>query len=560
MRANKKFEIFLVLFLSVLSFGANIIFFYLQWNAFINIENLSYIISGFIYLLFLLATGYNLKKYFGFDVVKEFQDKKIMEGNIEDINYEKSKLQNYFDELNNNIQTLNSFSKVSIVVGFLGTLVGLVFALSSIKTSLDSSNTSELLSVLNKTLAGLFIAFNTSIGGILTSIALAYTYARKNKEIITEYLNIEQKILEEEKSNALVNNEKAEKRWNLWQQKFELYEGKVNSIKTDILNLSEPLTKAVGNLSDNIVSTLDEKFRQSIKDFKETVNKMRQTVDEMPRKITDELNKMIGAIQIKYDKISNKLNKQIEEAKNEVEKQLEKLRELYDIYEKSLREGVESRVNEIKEALKSELAGISIKYDSELNKIKTSIDGFISQVENLVTFVNKYPELIEKHLNDFNKEIIEKEKGILSNIEIKISKEITDKLVNPSQQLINDLIEGYKKEIIATIQPISELSKNLATLSNKLESTSQNLPQTLEKLEGNLKKWQDNIENYGKLISSNTQNIDNLNGYIEEAEKSLKDIKEALRETSRFLESISKSINDLAKVVEFRGNNEKKNI
>lgn len=538
--------------LSILAVGSNIYFLFGQLGAVSSNNILANIITCIIYLLLSGWVIYSLKKYNKFDIERYRVNSPGATDTKPSVDpsYLRNQLQNYYEEKLNSIQNLNNFSKIAIVVGFLGTLVGLVDALSILK-SLDKSDSIAQVKGLTDTLPGLFVAFNTSIGGILTSIALTYIYSLLSKQINNYFLEEEKIIIAEEKRYLSDKVEESTDRWTKWEKKFELGGSDVNSIKSDILNLTNPLTNAVSNLSQKIVSTLDERFKQSIQDFK-------KVVDSMPGKIEDELTKMFGKVEFKYLDVLKKLEDQTSETKKEIDSQIKTLREINADYEKSLKKGVESRVDELKDALNKSLEGTSNKYEKELENIQTSINGFVSKVDDLKTIVNQFPQYVQGEINKFNTQITEREEELLEQLKNTLITVAKENLVKPTQEEISNLIQSYKDKIMDTTNPMTSLADKITQLSGNLEEKSKSLPSTIDRLGKSLNEWKESLTLYNSSIANTNNSINTSSDKLTDIETRLKGISGYIDKLASYMISITDSINKLAQYVELKGKDETK--
>lgn len=355
----------------------NIFFIWLQINNYFGTTSTARSASVISIIIYISLVGFIV---FALKELMKKPDKEILEEIIKKLKFTNKQdrcynahmlLQSKFDRKINEYSSFENHEKYSINLGFLGTLVGLVAALPAMDDALNSSGANT-----NNMLSGLFVAFLTSIAGIITAIALNISYRRLNKITANKFLEAEEK-LPEEIFKSFPDDDTLKEWYILYRQKFGIKEGqnKATSFDKDLETLSIPIKNAVEQLTKSIITSIDEKFKLSIAAFTKAIN-------EFPTSFEKEVNTNLGVL-VKQSTAS------IETIKNtHKDNMLEMKTNVKDSISK-LFEDIKKNSNDLQTDLIN-AANIRIQgNDEKIQRVIEKIINITSSIEKIESEINK---------------------------------------------------------------------------------------------------------------------------------------------------------------------------
>jgi uncharacterized phage infection (PIP) family protein YhgE len=529
--------------LSVLSIIANIYFCSVQFSSvlsgsdeFSGFDWLSILLAIIIYTIFTSFVIYNLKKVYSDDNtgalrIQEFiildhkgDQKQLNKYKLADIYRVRQFVDKLFDEANHEILGLADFARNSISIGFLGTLAGLVLALAPMN-SISELNAFE--ASFRDALSGMFLAFYTSIAGIITSLALSYNYFNLQKKINTTFVEKDEQLADIERNAQLKKSNEKEQRLKKYDTKFGITEDEIPTIQEDLTNLSTPIKEAVGDLSQNIVDTLNVQFKESIDHFVEGI-------DKIPENISDSTQKMIGDIDIKVQRSVTELE-----------------------------QGYKKRVKEIRDTLVTRLDEIEERANQHSIAQNESVQGFIDTTNELRSLIDNLPD----NTNSMLKEIKDAQTENLAALKSQFAEQAKKEIILKTEDQISELVKGYDDSISSSIKPIDELAKSLReitgelnTLATNLKTNSSQLPESIGQFDTKIGELNTTLTNSSDSLKSNQNDLsDSLGTFNRELSSSntsfheikteLQTIKDTNARTQELLQSVTRSVNDLSDLI-----------
>lgn len=347
------------------------------------------------------------------------------------------------------IRTLKNASSVCILLGVLGTFVGL-------STMLLTVNTNDIINSLPQTISSMQTAFTTSIFGIVFSILLGLFLRIKDAEhvLIQLMLKIENLLTAEvTHAKAKVMDSKIEDVKDTIKQISKSIEAieRFDKISKDLNDFNEDFLDGIESLKQ-----LLEGSESSIKTFDQSVRKLDKQFNIMNIKFTnlfdiyedqDEINKEI-LMDIKectkniYDSTDNQ---------NKIKDYLESINNEFAVYEGNTKDLLENLiVHEDNVLLKHK----------ELNEQQVILDNSIKNLSNIVSLTSKdvqdkldmvfnYVDIYNEALSVSKKEQIKPQEAINTRPDEKYNHE-------EIYEIDNEMELNKNKKMFTVIKPISE--------------------------------------------------------------------------------------------------------
>ncbi len=343
---------------------------------------------------------------------------------------------------------------VAIVIGLLGTFIGLVMAITDIsavfgKITEDSMSMNDsLLAGMKEPLLGMSTAFYTSIMGILASIILnvwtllpkvSYVYEKESfydelenllDNVIFSANGISEKLILSNFTGKVEDGIKymADNLAKSFEDGIEKLTNKINYVGIDLKESSNTLFSVINRLEDIL-----NVFSEPIETFKESVDKFGIYNEEFDNKI-NKINKSIANLGVVFERTTDTFENSGEKLKGT----MDTLIQSYD--------DVKNLIEEVKSA--------SMNNQNITKEMIEKEKIMFEQIEDILKSFNKNVMELSVSLSNTVKEEF---KGELRKITIEISKNLKDSLSN-----MENLVSKYEdvndvyKERLSTLQNLME--------------------------------------------------------------------------------------------------------
>ena len=390
----------------------------------------------------------------------------------------------------------SALGNIASTIGVLGTFIGIAIGL----WKFNPNNITESVPLL---LAGMKIAFATSIAGMSAAIFMKYIALKnEDEENIDDIMELFNTMISESRNvNAtLVQNQiqteealnKVSELWSNNQQKF-----------------TKELTNEILNLNNNTISKQEElimEFKKLGETFKELNSgvgdllQWQENYKETVESTTKELNLVLESIHNTDESI-----KSIAENSSLIKENNKNLSEVL----KDIRNSQAIIVDGTKSIIQiSDKAKESIP---EINKYFEHIDKQLKDaVENLDVVIHDNSNKLEKHLEKITSESLSKTTRCIADNNMEFRSEVEEYL-NRFKMIVYNL-KKCVPEINSNLQQTSHrFNKSLTTYNNEVQkSLQQNLKQ-LNKQVDSLQKLTNSINyNLENTISDSAKRIENL--------------------------------------------------
>lgn len=390
----------------------------------------------------------------------------------------------------------SALGNIASTIGVLGTFIGIAIGL----WKFNPNNITESVPLL---LAGMKIAFATSIAGMSAAIFMKYIALKNEDEeniddimelfntMISESRNVNATLVQNQIQTKEVLN-KVSELWSNNQQKF-----------------TKELTNEILNLNNNTISKQEElimEFKKLGETFKELNSgvgdllQWQENYKETVESTTKELNLVLESIHNTDESI-----KSIAENSSLIKENNENLSEVL----KDIRNSQAIIVDGTKSIIQiSDRAKESIP---EINKYFEHIDTQLKgAVENLDVVIHDNSNKLEKHLEKITSESLSKTTRCIADNNMEFRSEVEEYL-NRFKMIVYNL-KKCVPEINSNLQQTSHrFNKSLTTYNNEVQkSLQQNLKQ-LNKQVDSLQKSTNSINyNLENTISDSAKRIENL--------------------------------------------------
>ena len=434
-------------------------------------------------------------------------------------------------------------------IGLLGTFFGLYVALVQLNVS-DANQLSESIKILIN-MAG--VKFAASIWGLGLSIVftsidkfLEFNLDRK-LELIQKQINemFERETAEQNLDKILVENEQQTKALNglatsltekIATEFNNILIPKIDSINEHFSNLpnsisssiSQSLEKPLQNISDTVKNITSNQAEQSTQALETLITKFVEKIDSVAGSQGEMLKESTIQSQKVLTETSNHLNNTFK-SMNEMMLEQNKMSEFRD--KKILEE-----LNLIKESQNEMLDNLSNNVSSNMDGINKAVN---ENIEKLVTSVNSINE--EQSLKSSQREDI-----LISKIN-----ELSNGLVNNiahNQEVLENIISNFKKEVINIDNIFSKTSEKLVTIPNQIDKFSNSIDK-LSNFENTQKDTTEKLQEFSNNINATTQHIttmiENLKSSINEFNSVNSNFSGTISNTKELLSHMNDDFNDL---------------
>lgn len=460
-------------------------------------------------------------------------------------------------------------------VGILGTFTGIVVGL----LSFDASNIDGSIEHL---LAGLKVAFITSLVGMLSSILLKFLTSSNiisppKKDEIKEDISIEDlySVMSDQNKNIIKVQEL------LSDSADSSLIGQIKLMRSDISDNNKQTNEYLKNISEplkqlEVLNSIDQSLNVSNETLK-AVQDNQSKQQELFENFSNELWKQLESF---ADILSKSATEQIIEAlKNVIQEFNEKLTEQFGQNFKELNSAVKDLVI-WQDNYKSQLSDMEKQFNLSVNSmsdmeksielISTNSKSIPESMDNLKNVINVNQHQIEeldRHLEAF-KDIRDKAVEAVPEIRTQIdttiqgihdaSLELIDGVTSSTDKISSVMVqssEDFANNVNATNAALDESSRTLTESSTEIkdqltltiEDINKNVREMIENLSSNSKEMSSNLQSMissleTELSRTNTNMIDNLKSIADNFSSNTIDINKTLSNTTSELQNNIESL------------------
>ncbi|RSK26798.1 hypothetical protein EJF36_07940 [Bacillus sp. HMF5848] len=402
------------------------------------------------------------------------------------------------------LKMIQMWSSIAILIGVLGTFIGLVVSLSGIDTAMMNDSITNVLS-------GIHTAFYTSIAGIICSIFINVRSKYENAEqmMIEVMLKLENYLREQEREttetrmvesmgdmkHAILELNETFKNTKTFHESFERATEKMLTFSDAFGKNAEQFQVMFSNMN-NVTDSYNDQMVRLSQDFSSLFSFMekQETVQQQALKIMDETsNHVVGFVEkqstiadnqykeykqlsVTYQSIRDDITESLQAAKVFYEASLQKQSEVWQsqqaFEEKNhqLLKQVEQATSSIKQVLDttsfSHLTSFAKTFQINMEQLQENFRDMIGQFDRTEQLQKQYKELYEQVLQQTEQHTIrqtQQQKAFLSQI---------DSVINHA----NDMHDSYKKtyQLITSFDTASSiLTDELKKLLDRTERTMQ---------------------------------------------------------------------------------------
>ena len=326
---------------------------------------------------------------------------------------------------------INKSVGLVIILGLFGTFLGLTFSVAKLVTVLNGENSSNLESInfiregLIDSVAGMALAFITSLFGVGSSVMLSIFYTIFDVQFIRESLMVEieeyldnyvaLKISKDKETEYTMMNKILKETFNDFGNRIE------NSLKSTVENIGYKISNVVMNveLSSQTLDSTVEKFDRSlqmfsnnIKDFTEFNQNLKNNIERMDVNF------------IKFSESLTSASKMVVENYGAIESFSEEIKKsAYEVteYNRSFIKDVEELIKEVRISVAS-IKELGVLLRDEMNDRSVEIKSYHEKFNSIIsTLGEQIGDLGQKTSASFEESLSKTGNMIASNINENIS-------------------------------------------------------------------------------------------------------------------------------------------
>ncbi|RDY28347.1 hypothetical protein CHL78_005450 [Romboutsia weinsteinii] len=304
------------------------------------------------------------------------------------------------------IKSIKNASSICILLGVLGTFVGL-------STMLLSVNTKDIINSLPATISSMQTAFTTSIFGIISSLIINMCIKHHNCEH-----NLLQLML---KLENLLTSEVTNKKSSIMDTKIEEVKSTIKQISKSIeaIERFDKISKDLNDFNDEFISGIE-----ALKELLEGSGNSIKTFDQSVRK----LDKQFNILNIKFNKLFDKYDNQDEinteillemketskniynttESQFKIRDYIKNLNAIFSLYERSAQDLLQKLISHEEEALikQNNISTESIELENTVKDLSSIVNLASYDIQSKLDMVFNYIDLY-KEASNINKSEIE---------------------------------------------------------------------------------------------------------------------------------------------------------
>lgn len=304
------------------------------------------------------------------------------------------------------IKSIKNASSICILLGVLGTFVGL-------STMLLSVNTKDIINSLPATISSMQTAFTTSIFGIISSLII---------NICIRHYNCEHNLLQLMlKLENLLTSEITNRKSSIMDTKIEEVKSTIKQISKSIeaIERFDKISKDLNDFNDEFISGIE-----ALKDLLEGSGNSIKTFDQSVRK----LDKQFNILNIKFNKLFDKYDNQDEinteillemketskniydttESQFKIRDYIKNLNAIFSLYERSAQDLLQKLISHEEEALikQNNISTESIELENTVKDLSSIVNLASYDIQSKLDMVFNYIDLY-KEASNVNKSEIE---------------------------------------------------------------------------------------------------------------------------------------------------------
>ncbi|MGL5982598.1 MAG: MotA/TolQ/ExbB proton channel family protein [Cetobacterium sp.] len=442
--------------------------------------------------------------------VKDFQhiNKNIQDYNksLENKKFQNVKSEDFFNETsiiesNFNIHSLNQKGPTLVGLGVLGTFLGLFLSLNEIKMG---AQVSEQISIIDKIIPGMSIAFLTSLLGMLCSIV--YTMCQKTwiGESVREIGQIEYHLgvifPRDNTSDIVLKIEENLKKLSetltkdLGDSVAVAIDKNKNALfgtfeKSMDKNMNKMTTDISGLVSKGIGQIFNQELIDGFKQIQETLIETKNGIQNNNMIFTD-IVKDLPKVVTRFKTMNDISNSIFQNAQNSMQE--------YDKYMKSTEDFLVSieKMSLLQTQIENSVHNLNLTVVKNYENLEKSTNKNSETINNTVTNLANYHKSVNSDFKNGLLEMLNKNEKLLEKMNSSIEKNAEnivglDKTMESSVKLITDGMEDRRKDFEAQHIKIKENQENLENESgkalNEYDSTVSNVTGQIKDIMLNLK-------------------------------------------------------------------------
>jgi biopolymer transport protein ExbB/TolQ len=429
------------------------------------------------------------------------------------------------------LKLIHTYASISILVGVLGTFIGLVVTLASLNPdNIDSS----IMGILG----GVHTAFFTSIGGILFSIVINLHSKYKNSEqlLLQVMLKIENHIYQKDQKTS----------------DYYVVEA-LGDVKEAIRNVGRVFLD---------VATFSKEFKiatDSLIGFNETFQKNTIEVNNMftnMKTITEQFNNRTSQLHSDFEKLFTYFENQnnnlygmktaFEQSRNDIKTFINDQSKVIEQISYDNKTVLEQVSNDNKSVLEQVSNDNKSVWEQISNENKTVLE----QISNDNKTVQQQYETMFKFAQNVIKQAYKELHGFFEQASLQISQIATqnESQVDTHKQLTEAIYKQIKKEQAALLKQIKESNAQNSEVKESIKDS-------VLKIEGYLGQQERSNETLTKQLDQLSQSIQSANDLIvimngaltkgtEATPAALKSLESTLNDLRKSIETLSKKVNE----------------
>ena len=411
-----------------------------------------------------------------------------------------------------NMRWFNALPNILTGIGIVGTFIGLVAGIYIASPGLSADNIDEAKKALNVLLSGASLAFLTSIAGLSSS--MLFSKAEKNK--IHEFDRLCQDFVAE--IDERVEYFSAERLSNKVLQESKKQSFALETFANDLAvtmgqvmqeQVSEPLVKAINELTENQKSANDETIEKVMEEFAASISGAAgvemQSLSETIKTISAKLEAQLIALSDGHKAMNETATFIITEMSNVAENASNKINDLSGELGNAVtaQKGLNESNIELHERLQETVftAGNVIE---KSNDVLENANNTIDKQSELISQTNNIAEQFSHAAKN-----IEQTHVLISDTQEQIKqnwKDYQDRFATVDESLgnmFNNLNDGMSQYTRSTNEYLIELDKHAAKVVKELAFASKEISDSIESLGDGLEQQS---SDFMKKISSATSN------------------------------------------------------
>lgn len=443
-----------------------------------------------------------------------------------------------------------------LIIGLLGTFVGLGIALNSASEVLVSVNTSGMdtaMANLMGLMEGLGAKFKTSTWGLFCFIALniafnilrfkekrlAWAIAKVREEV--EAKNAQKAQLEQDKYENLLKsisslNEQNQARNTQWAEFFSLAQQKFltqhDNTNHSFQKLLSDNFNAQLNESKNLIST-NQLIHQSLKDNHQSLLKSLGNQNELAIKtLTQEFEKLHKAFERNTKNLQDNSEKSLEQLQNIAKYNQQTQQAMQDFVEKTV-----SSMTSIGESA-NKMGESALAVGKSANDLNDVVKTLKSELGDVMAMIKKdLGETINDMSDNFKENITEMSESITTNMSEMSSS--MSKATKGIEEAVADLSKNVGKTMTEVTQTIGKSMELQEKSAREFTVTSESLNMQIMEMTNLVQQLSNDIVGSLKSVAENGRRMDNIGRKLEGFSEFIENISNTNPQIIAQLEKIS---------------------